>query len=103
VEYINEDDGSYTDKIKSSDERKIIQFCAVKGGYKRNRESARHVENRIIEMTFSKITNLKGASARKRVPLPQDRPPYFWVIKFRWNTYLYNVHNLLRYVENEKS
>ena len=44
AEYINEDDGSYTAKIKSPDGRQIVQFCAVKSEHERNREFARHAE-----------------------------------------------------------
>jgi hypothetical protein len=44
AEYINEDDGSYTVKIKSPDNRRMVQFCAVKAEHERNREFARHAE-----------------------------------------------------------
>ena len=45
AEYTNEDDGSYTIKIKSQDGRRMVQFCAVKAEHERNREFARHAEN----------------------------------------------------------
>ena len=41
AEYINEDDGSYTVKIKSLDNRRMVQFCAAKPEHERNREFAR--------------------------------------------------------------
>jgi len=45
AEFINEDDGSYTARIKSPDGRRIVQFCACKSDHERNREFARHPEN----------------------------------------------------------
>jgi hypothetical protein len=45
AEFINEDDGSYTTRIKSPDGSKVVQFCAVKAEHERNREFARPVEN----------------------------------------------------------
>jgi hypothetical protein len=45
AEYVNEDDGSYTVKIKSPDGRRMVQFCAVKAEHERNREFARHAES----------------------------------------------------------
>ena len=46
--YINEDDGSYTVVIKSTDGRRVVQFCAVKGDHERNREYARHAEEEYV-------------------------------------------------------
>ena len=42
AEYINEDDGSCTARIKNLDGSKMVQFCAVKAVHERNREFARH-------------------------------------------------------------
>ena len=39
--YVNEDDGSYTVRIKSLDGRREVQFCAVKAEHERNREFAK--------------------------------------------------------------
>ena len=41
AEYINEDDGSYTVKIKSPDGLRMARFCAVKAEHERNREFVR--------------------------------------------------------------
>jgi hypothetical protein len=48
AEYINEDDGSYTVKIKSPDGLRMVQFCAVKAEHERNREFARSAENKNV-------------------------------------------------------
>ena len=48
AQYINEDDGSYTMIIKSPDERRVVEFCAVKGEHERNREHIRHAEERTV-------------------------------------------------------
>ena len=45
VEFIGEDDSSYTTRIKSPDGRKIVQFCAVKAEHERNGEFARNVKS----------------------------------------------------------
>jgi hypothetical protein len=39
--FINEDDGSYTVRIKSQDGLREVQFCAIKAQHERNREFAR--------------------------------------------------------------
>ena len=39
--YTNEDDGSYTVRIKSPDGLREVQFCAVKAEHERNRPAAR--------------------------------------------------------------
>ena len=45
AEYINEDDGSCTVRIKSPDARRMVQFCAVKSEHERNREFARYMKD----------------------------------------------------------
>jgi hypothetical protein len=52
--YINEDDGSYTVRIKSQDGRREVQFCAVRGQHERNREYARSLDE------ISDAHHLKG-------------------------------------------
>jgi len=48
AEYINEDDGSLTARIKSPDGRRVVQFCACKAEHERNREYARHADDQSI-------------------------------------------------------
>lgn len=55
AEYINEDDGSYTVKIKSPDGRRMVQFCAVKTEHERNREFARDAEDKNIRNNHLKV------------------------------------------------
>ena len=43
--FINEDDGSYTCRIKTPDGRRIVQFCAAKADSPRNRSFARDAED----------------------------------------------------------
>ena len=45
TEYINEDDGSYTIKIRSPNGRRMMQFWAMKAEHERNREFARHTHD----------------------------------------------------------
>ena len=62
AEYINEDDGSYTVKIKSPDGRRMVQFCAVKWEHERNREFAGQA-----------VKRLGGASTEEDNP-PSQQP-----------------------------
>jgi len=41
AEFKNEDDGSYTVKIRSPDGTRMVKFCAVKADHERNREFVR--------------------------------------------------------------
>ena len=42
--FINEDDGSYTCRIKSLDGRRIVQFTAAKADHQRNRSFVRDAD-----------------------------------------------------------
>lgn len=55
AEFINEDDGSYTVRIKSKDGRRVVQFCAVKAEHERNREFVRNAEDGTVEMDHLKV------------------------------------------------
>jgi hypothetical protein len=48
AEYVNEDDGSYTVRIKSRDGRRHVQFTAVQAEHDRNREYVRHPEEAVV-------------------------------------------------------
>jgi hypothetical protein len=48
AEYVNEDDGSYTMRIKNRDGRKHVQFTAVRVEHDRNREYVRHPEEAVV-------------------------------------------------------
>jgi hypothetical protein len=50
AKYINEDDGSYTVKIKNPDRRRMAQFCAVKTDHKRNHELQGRQEMDVSEL-----------------------------------------------------
>jgi len=49
AQYMNEDDGSLTAKIKSIDGRRVVQFVAMKANDERNREFAREEEGKSID------------------------------------------------------
>jgi hypothetical protein len=44
AQFINENDGSLTVRIRSADGRRIINFCASSSNHERNRAFARHPE-----------------------------------------------------------
>jgi hypothetical protein len=48
AQFTNEDDGSYTVKIKSLDGRRSIKFVAVRTDHERNREHVRPAEERVL-------------------------------------------------------
>jgi hypothetical protein len=50
AEYVNEDDGTYTARIKSLDGRRQVQFVAAKAQHERNREYVRS-ESEILPQT----------------------------------------------------
>ena len=52
AQYINEANRSYTVVIKSQDERKIVQLCAVEANHERNREYVRHAKEGVIGEDF---------------------------------------------------
>ena len=58
AEYVNEDDGSYTVRIKSRDGRRHVQFTAVSAEHNRNREYVRHPEDAVVN--HSNAQPLKG-------------------------------------------
>ena len=45
--FINVDDGSLTVQIRSEDDARMVQFCAVKGEHERNREFAKYAESNV--------------------------------------------------------
>ena len=76
AEYVNEDDGSYTVRIKSRDGRRHVQFIAVNAEHDRNREYVRHpVDAAANHLTILPLKRLGGAFVREKVPQPQDRSP----------------------------
>ena len=55
AEFINEDNDLYTTRIKNSNGSKMVQFCVVKIEHERNREFARSVEIRSLEIPSLKV------------------------------------------------
>ena len=58
AEYVNEDDGSYTVRIKSRDGRRHVQFTAAHAEHDRNREYVRHPEEAVVNSSTAQP--LKG-------------------------------------------
>ena len=58
AEFVNEEDGSYTVRIKSRDGRRHVQFTAVTAEHDRNREYVRHPEDTMVNRINSQP--LKG-------------------------------------------
>ena len=55
AEFVNEDDGSYTMKIKNPEDRRIVQFCAVSAEHKRNLEFTRFTKKDTVRSNRLKV------------------------------------------------
>ena len=55
AEYINEDDGSYTVKIKSPEGRRMVEFCRVPAEHERNHEFARPADENTVGSDWLKV------------------------------------------------
>lgn len=56
AEYINEDDGLYSVKVKTPDGHRVVKSCVVKVEHERNREFARLDWEWIFWMSFFKMS-----------------------------------------------
>jgi hypothetical protein len=75
--FINEDDESYTVRIKDPDGLREAHFCAVKAEHERNRPATQSTTRSSTrdDADFYNLKSLRDASDRNEAPLPQDKPP----------------------------